>query len=738
MRVEVALPVPVSGTFTYETDETIAEGTRVRVPFSGRRLIGWVVGPERAGRTGRVLRIDRVLETDPGISADLLDLCRWIADYYLVPLGVVLRAALPAALSRPGRVPAPRTRRMIRITRELPSLAQRDELFARAPRQRAAWDVLESAGGRAAVEHMSGPLGFSSGVLRGLVTKGLAVFEDEIDPRDPFADQPVDAGAPVTPAPLQRIAIEHILAAAESAPRPALLFGITGSGKTLVYIEVLDEVVRRRGRGAIVLVPEIALTPQTVARFRARFGNTIAVLHSGLSEGERHDAWRALRSGERRIAIGARSAVFAPVRDLGVIVVDEEHEATYKQSEAPRYHAREVAIMRAHRAGALCVLGSATPALESWHNAMRGKYTLVELGQRVGGGALPPVRIIDLRRERERTRSAVILSGPLVDAIGKRLERREQCILLLNRRGFSSFVQCRACGYVRRCHRCNVSLTYHRARRRLVCHYCFHEEVPPVSCEECGSGDLSFRGVGTEQVEREVAERFPAARVARMDVDTTSGKWAHHEILGRVGAREVDILLGTQMIAKGLDFPDVTLVGVVDADVAMNLPDFRASERTFQLLTQVAGRAGRGPAGGEVIVQSALPDHYAIRCASTHDFRTFAEREIAERAAHGYPPHTRLVNVLVTGSVRDVVERAIHDVAERTAAVIQRDAAGDVEIVGPAPCPIDRLRGRWRWHFLLRATRAAALDAVCRPLLDPPPAGAGTKLLLDRDPVTLL
>jgi primosomal protein N' (replication factor Y) (superfamily II helicase) len=506
-------------------------------------------------------------------------------------------------------------------------------------------------------------------------------------------------------------------------------------------------VVVKRGRGAIVLVPEIALTPQTVDRFRARFGDDIAVLHSALSEGERYDAWRMLRSGARRIAVGARSAVFAPVRDLGAIVVDEEHESSYKQGEAPRYHAREVAIMRARMAGAVCLLGSATPALESWANARSGKYTLLELPARVEGRPLPAVEVVDLRKERESRQARppssrsgpLILSEPLRAGIEERLAREEQVILLLNRRGYASFVQCPGCGHVWQCDRCNVSLTYHRTRRRLICHYCFHEEDPPRHCSECARPDVSFRGLGTEQVERAVTETFPGARVARMDVDTTSGRWAHHKILDRVGRREIDILLGTQMIAKGLDFHGVTLVGVINADVGLNLPDFRAGERTFQLLTQVAGRAGRGDRLGQVLIQTALPAHYAIRCALQHDYVAFADRELDERREPPYPPHSRLANIVLSGPDEMRVQEAAESMAASTARTVRDLRATDVSLLGPAPCAIDRIRDRWRWHFLLRSPSPAQLGAVCRSLYRQHGTGNDPiRIIMDRDPVALL
>ncbi|MGH7468032.1 MAG: replication restart helicase PriA [Longimicrobiales bacterium] len=755
MLVEVALPTPVPRTFTYRSAQPIRAGTRVHVRFGGRRLTGWVIGEAVPRELKELHDVESILEHEPSVPADILELCRWISEYYFTSLGLVLRSALPVVLSTAVRPEQPlKKRRLIRIARELPTLSAREQAFGRAQRQRELYELLEGLGGTAEVGHVTSQLGFTHAIVRALVERELAHFQDEAIVRDPFALLP-NAAPPIYPfTSAQQNALSALRAAVQQNNLPAgqnlpfLLHGVTGSGKTLVYIELLREVLAQN-RGAIVLVPEIALTPQTVARFRAHFGDRIAVLHSALSEGERYDAWRALHQGERDIAIGARSAVFAPVRNLGAIVVDEEHESTYKQADsAPRYHAREVAVMRARLSGAVCLLGSATPALESWHNAQRGKFRLLELPQRVEGRPLPPVHIIDVRRKRQGAdvragsdadRMQGVLAPMLVAAIQDRLDRQEQVILLLNRRGYSTFVQCRECGEVWQCHQCNVSLTYHRGRRRLVCHYCFHEEPAPIRCLRCGSGDLSFRGVGTEQVEREVIERFPAARVSRMDVDTTSARWAHHDILGKVERLETDILLGTQMIAKGLDFPSVTLVGVVNADVAMNLPDFRACERTFQLLTQVAGRAGRGPQGGEVLIQTALPNHYAIRSALEHHYQTFADRELNERRSPAYPPHVRLTNVIVSGADEQAVQHQVQHASEWLRAVLVPRM--DVELIGPAPCPIDRIRGRWRWHFLIRADRAAALAAACRQLFlryTFKPGRAALRLTIDRDPVSLL
>jgi primosomal protein N' (replication factor Y) (superfamily II helicase) len=739
--VEVALPLPMPRTFTYRVDAAVEPGTRVEVPFGPRRLVGWVMGPSDRPDSDRIRPVHRVLESSPSADRELLRLARWIADYYLSSTGLVLRTALPNPMGTPGadRI---KTRRVLRLTRELPTLTLRQEVFGPAHRQLECFEFVEAAGGTVPVATLAEQR-FSHSVVRGVAELG-----DEAVDRDPFAAIPAEEGAVPTLTGAQETVLAPLLAAARGQGGTLLVRGVTGSGKTRVYIELLEEVVRRQGRGAIVLVPEIALTPQTVDRFRARFGDDVAVLHSALSEGERYDAWRLLRSGARRIAVGARSAVFAPVRDLGAIVVDEEHESSYKQGEAPRYHAREVAIMRARMAGAVCLLGSATPALESWANAQRGKYTLLELPERVEGRPLPAVRIIDLRAERtarEQPRAKPVAPGPLVlsaplhDAIQDRLDRAEQVILLLNRRGYASFVQCRACGHVWQCGRCNVSLTYHRTRRRLICHYCFHDQPPPTRCTECGSEELSFRGLGTEQVERIVTETFPAARVARMDVDTTSGRWAHHQILGRVGRLEVDILLGTQMIAKGLDFHHVTLVGVINADVGLNLPDFRAGERTFQLLTQVAGRAGRGDRIGEVFIQTAMPGNFAIRSALAHDYIAFADHELQQRRDPAYPPHARLANVVVSGTDEMRVQEAAEQLATATARAVRELQASDVHLLGPAPCAIDRIRERWRWHFLLRSPGAQQLGAVCRALYREHGTGNDPiRIIIDRDPVALL
>ncbi|MEX2581899.1 MAG: primosomal protein N' [Gemmatimonadota bacterium] len=822
MLAEVAVPLPIHRTFTYAVPGDLAAralpGARVLVPFTRGERVGWIERVLDDEPDERTRSISAVLDAAPSVTPNLMRLCRWVADYYVAPLGQVIRAALPAALSshstdllertpqamgdedlseldleilewlsgsddplpvtrlrrergerawwpairrleehglvrvitEPARHEPPvRTRRILRLSREISSLRERDEIFGRAKRQRECWEWVESVGGFAEIAHLAGRLGFSYTVLNGLVERGVATIDEEEVLRDPYADVSFAGPASLTPTAEQRLAIQALVAAARrKKPRPFLLRGVTGSGKTLVYIELLREIVDVQGRTAIVLVPEIALTPQTVGRFKAVFGDRVAVLHSALSDGERYDEWRALRAGTKRIAVGARSAIFAPLPDLGAIVVDEEHESTYKQSEAPRYHAREVAVVRAAAEGAVCLLGSATPALESWTNAKTGKYRLIELPVRVEGQPLPTTRVVDLRSERKKRRDAegsafsdVVLSTVLVEAVRDRLTKGEQTILLLNRRGYANFVQCRECGEVWACPSCAVSLTYHRRRARLTCHYCLYEEATPTRCPRCDSSDISFRGIGTEQVERSVEESFPEARIARMDVDTTSAKWSHHRILERVGQGEIDILMGTQMIAKGLDFPNVTLVGVINADTGINLPDFRATERTFQLITQVAGRAGRGPKGGEVFVQTSLPSHYAITCSLEHDFHAFAERELEARREPRYPPFSKLANLVFSGLDQEATEKEAHRAAAWLDGLLRKRSVTGVELVGPAPSPIERIRDRWRWHLLLRAENPAVLGRVARYFGERfrmKSGKADLRVAIDRDPVAHL
>ncbi len=753
MLVDVALPLPLFRTFTYEVDDADASragvGMRAVVPFRNRREMGVIVGHDAAAPGITPKRVHALPDAAPVLSESMLALCRWMAEYYIVPLGIAIRCALPAALtSQAAPEPTQRTRRIARLRRDIPSLIHRDRIFSRAPQQRALFELIESLGGSVAVEHLTERMSFSASVLKGLVARGIVELEDEIVSRDPFAWRAVQPPATHAPSSAQRAAIDAI---EQGAPGDVfLVHGVTGSGKTLVYIEFLKHVLQERGKSAIVLVPEIALTPQTVDRFRAVFGDQIAVLHSALSDGERYDEWLALREGRKRIAVGARSAIFAPVANLGAIVVDEEHESSYKQGESPRYHAREVAIVRARDEGAVVVLGSATPSLESWVNARTGKYHLLTLPDRVGAARLPHVRVIDRREPGAAKRKfdergaedflRMVMSEELESAIADRLEKQEQSILLLNRRGYAAFVQCGSCADVATCPNCSISLTYHRTPERLVCHYCQHAEAPHTTCTRCGGTVMRQRGLGTQQVERLLADRFASARIARMDVDTTSGKWAHAEILDRVGRGDVDILLGTQMIAKGLDFPNVTLVGVIDADVGINLPDFRASERCFQLLSQVAGRAGRGPKGGLVLIQTRVPAHHAVVCAVAHDYGKFVRQELEGRERPAYPPLTRLANVVFSGTTEAATAELAAGAATWLHALLRKRPMPGVSVIGPAPCPVERIKNRWRWHLLIKSEHPRDLTRLGRYFLERfvPPKQVELRISLDRDPVALL
>ena len=796
----VALPLPLAQPYTYQVPETLADrvvpGARVVVPVRQRELIGIVTALTDVPPTQRARDILAAPDPEPALTPALLETARWIAGYYGAPVGLTLRAMLPGALwgeskviatlagrrvpggvagevsawlDRKGgeaavaaiarglkrpvweainrlvrvgavtlRVEAPdtdaavRTERVAALAEALPTLAERETLFRRSPAQRALLEALEELGGRAPVRHLLHQLGLSRAGLDGLVERGLLRVEEVAAARDPFRDIP-GTPPPPTPTPAQAAAVAAIAALAPGAG--ALLFGVTGSGKTLVYLEAIRRALAE-DRGALLLVPEIALTPQTVARVRGAFGDQVAVLHSGLSDGERADAWRSLRRGERRVAVGARSAIFAPVRDLGVIVLDEEHEASYKNGEAPRYHTREVALVRSRLEGARLVLGSATPSPESMYR-VGPRLQLLRLPDRAGAQPLPPVELVDLRHApRIREAGALPWSEPLDREVQAALAREEQVLLLLNRRGFAAVLQCAACGAARQCGQCSIALTVHQAPAGLRCHYCGHDEPIPAACPECGGAVQRMRGVGTQQLERFLAGRFPDARLARMDLDTTSARWSHQAILDRVGRGEVDILLGTQMIAKGLDFPNVTLVGVVDADTGIHLPDFRASERTFQLLAQVAGRAGRGPRGGRVLVQTRSPGHDALTFAARHDAEGFLARLLEERRDPPYPPRASLVNLLVSGEADTAVADGAALVAAWCRDLVEAQQL-PVGVLGPAPCALGRIQSRWRWHVVLRG-ESDALGRIVRYATGRLPVPAGTRVTLDRDPVTLL
>jgi primosomal protein N' (replication factor Y) len=610
--------------------------------------------------------------------------------------------------------------------RQLHAVATEGAYDRLTARQAEVLAALHEAGGVLPVAELTRRTGATPEVVKRLAKAGALVVESRAVRRTTAAG-PAAAGVHAL-TPHQAEVVDAIVAKLGEAAS-FLLHGVTGSGKTEVYMQVLERVLDA-GRGAIVLVPEIALTPQTVRRFQSRFGDTVAVLHSHLGEGERYDEWQRIRSGEARVVIGARSAVFAPVDDLGCIIIDEEHETSYKQDKAPRYHARAVAAERARLEGALLVLGSATPSIESYAATKDGTLTLLEMPERVESRPLPPVKVVDMRAELKAGNRG-LFSRALGAALGGALARGEQTILLLNRRGYSSFVFCRECGYACKCGRCSVAMTYHAEPPILRCHYCDARERVPEVCPQCHGPYIRHFGAGTQQIEEACRKLFPDARILRVDRDTTSRKGSHERLLDAFGDGEYDVLVGTQMVAKGLDFPRVTLVGVMAADSAINLPDFRAGERTFQLLSQVAGRAGRHELPGEVVIQTYNPEHPAIVAASHHDYRAFYDAELPDRQEVGWPPYRALANAVIAGP--DV--RLARDAAARFADALE--GVPGVEVFGPHDAPLSQLRGLRRYQVLLKvADPVAARPALRRAIAvaqEP-----GVRVTLDVDPYNLM
>lgn len=576
--------------------------------------------------------------------------------------------------------------------------------------------------------------------LRALERKGMIHITSVQVVRNPLSLEAVPSTQPLTLNTNQVRALDAIQAAMNQNRRDTfLLHGVTGSGKTEIYMQAIA-IALKQGNGTIVLVPEIALTPQTISRIVGRFGARVAVLHSNLSDGERYDQWQRIRTGDAEIVVGPRSAIFAPMPNLGLIVVDEEHETSYKQADAsPRYHARDVALKRSELVDCPVILGTATPSLESFYRAQAGEYHLLSLPSRVSNIKMPPVQIVDMREELEKS-NRTIFSVPLRRAIENRLSQQEQVILFLNRRGFSTYVFCRACGHVERCNDCSISLTFHLHTKRMVCHHCNYERPTPVGCPQCGSIYFRYFGLGTQQVEQQAIKAFPKANIKRMDTDSTTHKDAHRKILDAFRTGEIDILVGTQMIAKGLDFPNVTLVGVISADTTLNLPDFRAGERAFSLLAQVAGRSGRSQAGGEVIIQTYMPEHYSIQASQEHDYLRFYRQEIGYREEFLYPPFSHAVTIVLRGAVeKEVIHVANYllNCLEK----LQAERFSDVEIRGPVAAPLSKIMGKFRWHFLLRGKHVEKLRELIRRAVETLPSAVSTKnvdLIVDIDPITVL
>ncbi|MBV8313573.1 MAG: primosomal protein N' [Planctomycetaceae bacterium] len=732
---------PMDLVLTYRVPErlrgVVRPGQRVRVPLGrgNQPAVGYcvrvdTVPPDGVG-SGRVKDLLEVLDDPPLIDAAMLELTRWMAGYYACSWGQALDAVVPAGVkkragTRVGTfLTVPEEVRRARESLELPAkqaealaiLCQSDEPLTLSDLCRMA----QCAPGPIAALRQRGYVH----TVKRRVGRGAAL--STVGEPAPDAVQI----APVLTAE-QAVVLERLDPALQGdAFATFLIHGVTGSGKTEVYLSAIERVVAR-GREAIVLVPEISLTPQTIRRFRRRF-DRVAVLHSHLNDVERHRHWQNIASGEVQVVVGARSAVFAPARRLGLIVIDEEHEATFKQESTPRYHARDVAVKRAQLERVPILLGSATPALETWRNAELGRYVRLPMRERVGARPMPAVELIDLRHERPALGG---LSEPLRRAMAAALDDKGQVILLLNRRGFHTFVICPnpQCGQVLKCHHCDVALTYHKGRRLLICHTCDAERDRPPACPHCRAPHLHYGGIGTERLEREIEAAFPYHVARRMDSDTMRTPGSHEQVLAAFRAGDVRILLGTQMIAKGLDFPDVTLVGVVNADTALHMPDFRAAERTFQLVAQVAGRTGRGDRPGRVLVQTYSPDHHAIVCAARHDYEGFVAQELPEREQYGMPPYGRLVRLIARGAR----EPAVRDYLDELARALKAAATPAVQLVGPAPAPVLKIRNLYRYHLRLRCASPRPLQALWQAVAPTLPPPSGVELAVDVDPVSLL
>ena len=775
--MEIALRREFDYLIPEELRDQVEVGTRVKVPFGPRQVLGCVTALVEHSPHDRLRPILKVISRPALITARVLELARWIAEYYCCPLEIALRSVLPEAVRREEDG----WRRQLTVW----ALPQHGDLPALTPRQQQVWTLIEEWR-ELPLRELQALAETTAATIRKLEDKGLVRIGPRISERDPYAREEILPTSPLALNAEQAAALAAILevlgpldpanpdgrvsvlanplagarqGSTESHPPEGpngialsrephdprrstfLLHGVTGSGKTEVYLQAIAHTLRQ-GKGAIVLVPEISLTPQTVERFKARFCSgplrtLVAVLHSHLSAGERHDEWHKIREGRARIVIGARSAVFAPIEPLGLIVVDEEHEPSYKQEEAPRYHARDVAVVRGQREHAVVVLGSATPSLESYHNARRAKYRLLELPFRADDKQMPVVRVVDLRDEMRAEKGVPIFSRRLRDAIALRLERAEQAMLFLNRRGYSTSLQCPKCGYVAECPNCSVALTYHRADQRLLCHICGHATPAPRVCPQaaCGNPAIRYAGLGTEKVEDTLVKLFPKARISRMDSDTLKRKEDYRRILGDFRTGKIDILVGTQMIAKGLHFPNVTLVGIVYADQGLHQPDFRAGERTFQLLTQVSGRAGRGDVEGEVVVQAFTPFHPAIQFARRHDFVGYYDQELELREPLLYPPVSRIALLTLKGRNEDKVRFTADHLKRET----ERACAGITPLVqaGPAPAPLLRAETFYRYQIMVRTPHMRRLSARLAELLARWSPPEEVSLTVDIDPVNL-
>jgi primosomal protein N' (replication factor Y) (superfamily II helicase) len=707
-------------------------GSRVKVPLRSREILATVVALVDTPSVPEPKIILGLVSENPILNKSLLALARWMAEYYCCPVESAIRSLLPEVI-RKAKVGFKRER-IVSLGREI-SETELQSLEVKAPRQAQVLRFLIEAAGPIRWRELQQRVSTTDRTIQQLVGRNLLQVELETTDRDPYGSERFVSSTALEMNPDQKKALEMVVRSVEARDnRPILLHGVTGSGKTEIYLQAIDHCLKQ-DLGALVLVPEISLTPQTVERFKMRFqADLIAVLHSHLSAGERHDEWHKLNSCRARVAIGARSAVFAPVQRLGLIVVDEEHETSYKQEETPRYHARDLAVVRAQIDRCAILLGSATPSLESYHNAKTGKYRLACLTSRVDDRQLPLIRVVDMRQEYLKQKHVPLISARLASAIEARLAAQEQTILFLNRRGFATSLVCNQCGFVCECPNCSVSLTFHQGENRLKCHLCGHAALAPRKCTKCSDPSIRFAGYGTEKIEGTVRKLFPSAAVARMDADSMTKKDAYRQTLQAFRTGKIDVLVGTQMIAKGLDFPNVTLVGIINADVGLHMPDFRAGERTFQLLTQVAGRAGRGDMAGEVFVQSSTPFSPSIQFARHHNFEGFWEQEIEFRERCEYPPFIHLLMI----HVRSEHQRLAEFTAETIHRRIGEKPDPTVTLHPVVPAPIERSKGFYRYQILLRSKAIRRLSGTVRSIIQKLTFPDEVHVSVDVDPYQVL
>ena len=803
--VEVAVGLPVFKTFHYRIPEKMRDslqiGMRVLVPFKGRKVTGFSIDlleqpPKEVEE--KLREVEDLLDEAPLVDPQMLRFYRWISNYYLYPLGEVIKTGLPPGLQLKselvlsltqngmeslnrgglepiqgkvfkeiGRCGKVSLKKMLKIFfgevskpqliswkrkgflnidagiegREVkPKFEKMVQYQGGEPNQpisKKQAEILKwvKEKGEISYSELSKRFKSPSKPIQSLQSKGLLSLSSKEVCRNLSVRSELKPYPKPEPTSDQEAMLGEILKGIHSKRfSPFLIYGVTGSGKTEIYLRAIEEVLIQ-GREAIVLVPEISLTPQLLSRFIDRFGENLALLHSGLGRGERYDQWRRIWKGEVKIAMGARSAIFAPFKNVGIIIVDEEHDPSYKQEEKLKYHARDVAVVRAKQAEATLLLGSATPSLESFYNAERGKFRILNLPERIEGKPLPRVEVVDVKKE------GGLLSEKLRAALQKNIEDRKQSLLFLNRRGFANFILCPDCGYTFKCPNCSVTLTYHLRDRTLQCHYCDYQIRAPGDCPKCEGHRLQGVGIGTERLEQEIRSLFPGIQVGRMDRDTTSRRRSHLQILKRLESGSIDILIGTQMIVKGHDFPNVTFVGVVSADTSLHFPDFRSSERTFQLLTQVAGRAGRGEVFGEVVIQTFNPDHYSILRAKDHDYIGFYQEEIQFRKALDYPPFSRLINFRLVGNSEKRTKTAAEEMGRIGQSLLKKGYGKGIEILGPSPAAFAKMRGKFRWQMLTKGKSPQWLHQFAKELasrMEGPIKAKGVNLDIDVDPVFIL